>query len=34
LDPSAYGYARAIRVVLPISIATFGFILWYVTSKG
>ena len=27
LDSSGYGYARAIRIVLPISIATFGFIL-------
>ena len=34
LDSSTYGYARAIRIVLPISIATFGFILWYVTSRG
>lgn len=34
LDSSAYGYARAIRIVLPISIATFGFILWYVMSRG
>ena len=34
LGSSTYGYARAIRIVLPISIATFGFILWYVTSRG
>lgn len=34
LDSSAYGYARAIRIVLPISIAVFGFILWYVMSRG
>ena len=34
LDVSALSYARAIRVVLPVSIAIFGFILWYVMSRS
>ena len=33
LGRTALAYAQAIRVILPVSIALFGFILWYFRSK-
>ena len=34
LGDSALAYARAIRVLLPAAVAIFGFVLWFVMSKG
>jgi hypothetical protein len=33
-DPSAYGYALAVRILLPLFVTGFVFVLWYIRANA